>query len=426
MQSNRRRETERLNLPWHRKRARPLVALIVLGIATGCEGLLEVADNPDTASGDAAEGPGAYNARLIGSQSDFAVAFGDAVDWGGLFTDELIWGGPTQDRNDADRRDVPSDNIFVGNELWTPLQIAAKSAKDLAEDIAAGNFPDQVPEASESEPFARISLLAGYTRTLLADLFCTTAFDATGPELMADETYARAEAFFTAAIEASQASSATREAALVGRARVRLQMGDLDGALGDATSVSEEFEFLVEYSGASNREENQLFNSTWGSRLFSVASDFRDLTIDDTDTPDPRVGVFDTGGLSFNGGVRQFNPLKYNTRSAPIRLASWFEAQYIVAEVVGGAQARDIINDVRSRLGIDHSFDPSGTATETEILEKLLDERARTTFLEGQRMPDLRRFRERHGIDRYPTGADSGDQVCMPLPDIERANNPEI
>lgn len=401
-------------------------AVVVLLVSSGCEGLLDVDGNPDEVGGEAVEGAGAFQARFIGAQSDFAVAFGDAVDWGGLFTDEMVWGGSTQDRNDANRRDVTSDNIFIGNELWTPIQIAAKSTSDLLGDIEEGVFPTQVPDGVDSETFARLSVLAGYTRTLLADLFCTTVFDASGPELSQEETYARAEQFFSRAIDAAGATSRTRDYARVGRARVRLMLGDEAGALSDAQQVTEDFEFLVEYADLAARTENQIFGSTWDSRRFSIDPVFRDVTIDDTGTPDPRVEVFDTGGLSFNGTVRQFNPVKYSDRGAPIRIASWFEAQYIIAEIQGGDVARDIINEIRSRQGIGVVYDEDESDSDSEILEKLLEERSRTLFLEGHRMPDLRRFREEFGIDRFPTAPDFGDQVCMPLPDIERDNNPDI
>lgn len=425
-----------LTITWGRRRDRPgrhgglsaLAACVVMivGLAAGCGNLLDVEDNIDEVGEEALEGPGAFSARLAGTQSDFAAAFDNTVSWGGLFTDELVWGGSTRERQKADLRQVDSSNSFVANELWTPLQTAAKTSKDLANDIADGKFPGQAPAGPDSEAHARTSLLAGYSRTLLADLFCTTAFDGTGPELTAQETYALAEEFFTRAIQASQASPDTRAAALVGRARVRLQMGDESGAAADAEDVPDGFEFFTDYSSGSDREENGVFSLTWANRSWSVGPRYREMTVDDTDTPDPRVEVFDTGARSFNGGVEQWNPEKYSTRDAPIRLASWFEAQYILAEIRGGDEARDIINEIRSRHGIDEEFDPAGTASETEILEKILDERSRTLFLEALRTPDLRRFLQKFGIDRFPSGPGFGDQTCFPLPDLERNNNPDI
>lgn len=403
-----------------------LLAVAIVGFTAGCDSLLDVDDSIDEVGEEGIRGEGAFQARLVGAQSDFADAFGDAVVWGGLFTDELIWGGSTRERQLVDLRQATSSNTFVGNSLWTPLQIAAKSSKDLANDIAEGVFPEQAPEGGDSDAHARASLVAGYARTLLGDLFCTTAFDNSGPELSSLETYEAAADFFTRAIEAGEASSDIKTAARVGRARVRLEMGDENGALADAETVDEGFEFLVEYSAGSAREENDVFGITWSVELWSVGPRYRNMVIDETEVQDPRVEVFDTGGRSFNGAVEQWNPVKHDSRGSPIRLASWFEAQYIKAEILGGDEARDIINDIRQRQGIDVEFDPDGEASEAEIREKLLDERSRTLFLEGSRTADLRRFLRKFEIDRFPSGPEFGDRTCLALPDDERMNNPGI
>jgi len=63
---------------------------------------------------------------------------------------------------------------------------------------------------------------------------------------------------------------------------------------------------------------------------------------------------------------------------------------------------------------------------ETEILNKVIDEKSRTLFLEGQRMGDLRRYLDQYGIDLFPTGPGIKDGTCFPLPNAERDNNPDI
>ncbi len=98
----------------------------------------------------------------------------------------------------------------------------------------------------------------------------------------------------------------------------------------------------------------------------------------------------------------------------------------MVAEAQGGATARDIINQVRAAQGIVEVFDAAGTASDTEIRDKLIDERSRELFMEGQRMGDLRRYLSGFGLDMFPTGPLFGTQTCMPLPDLERDNNPGL
>ncbi len=134
----------------------------------------------------------------------------------------------------------------------------------------------------------------------------------------------------------------------------------------------------------------------------------------------------DNGEASFAGQEESWSPAKYLDFDAPIRLASWQEAQFIIAEIQGGSAARDIINLLRVENGITEVYDPGGTATDTEIRDKVIDERERTLYLEGQRMGDLRRYLEKFGMDLFPVLPNSGDQTCMPLPDLERQNNPDL
>jgi len=124
-----------------------------------------------------------------------------------------------------------------------------------------------------------------------------------------------------------------------------------------------------------------------------------------------------------------YAPFKVPSASTPLRYASGDEAQYIIAEVTGGQTAVDIINETRARHGITLEWEPEGTGPD-EIRDKVLDERKRTLFLEGVRQGDLRRYIDQYGIDLFPTstpqGFVMGDQTCLPLPEIERNNNPGL
>ncbi len=399
---------------------------LLLGLFGGCTDLLDVEDNPDTISGENVQGEGSFPARFIGTQSDFANAIDNGVLYGALFTDELSWGGSFVARQEIDLRNVPPSNDIAAAELWTVLQISAKTAADLLADIEEGLFPNLVPEGVNSEEFARVALLSGYARTFLADLFCTVAFDGTGPELTSEEVYALAIQDFTAAIQASDAEEQVRNAARVGRARAHLQLGDETNAAADAAEIPDGFVFQVQYSGASPREENDNFNFTWNNERLTVAESFHDLTIDGTSTPDPRVELFATGETGFNGSLPQVNPVKYNARSAPIRLATWEEAQFILAEIEGGDEARQILNDLRASRGIDDPITADEAPSEEAVRDLIIEEKARTLFMEGQRLPDSRRYLEKFAVDVFPSGSQFGDQTCMPLPDLERDNNPDI
>lgn len=255
------------------------------------------------------------------------------------------------------------------------------------------------------------------------------AFDGTGPELSSQEVYSLAEDEFTKAIEADGATSTIRQAARVGRARVRLFLGDESGAVSDAQQVDPGFEWLARYSTNSFAQQNMVNFRTWQFGNWSVGPVFRDLTIDDTGTPDPRVELELNPRPAFESSQDLYAPLKAGSPSSPLRIATGDEAQYIIAEVEGGDTAVEIINDVRQRHGISEEWQPSG-GDPNEIRDKVIEERRRTLFLDGVRLGDLRRYIEKYGLDFFPTstpqGFPMGDQTCVPLPDIERNNNPDV
>jgi hypothetical protein len=412
----------------------PLLAAAVLG-AAGCDSLLDVAPNPDTVGGEQIDNPTSLPARLVGVEADFFFSFDQAIALGGLFADELIDGTGL---DEIDERRVTADNGLIGSAdeapegidgLWTPLQRTAFVSNQLQEDLLAGKFSERVPDPANSPELARVSLFAGYSKLVLGELFCSTAFNGTGPEFTSQETFALAEEEFTQAIQAAGAPAQVRFAALLGRARARLQQGDLEGARADASQIPTDFLLLADvFSNNSQKEENDIWNMLTDSQRFSVAPEFRFLTIDDTEIDDPRVEVFqDPNDPTTSNGTELFQAAKYLSPTAPIRFATGDEAQLILAEVAlrsGDVDAAvERINAVRARNGITVEFQSDDPAV---VARKLLEERGRTLFLEGQRVGDLRRFIDVFGINGFPTGEGFGDQTCFPLPDAERNNNPDI
>jgi hypothetical protein len=403
---------------------RRCLVLVLVFFGAGCDELLEVERSPGTIPAEGISGEGSFQARYIGAASLFTIGIGMGVVYGGLFTDELLWSGSFPQRDQIDRRSAEPGNDILADEPYTTLQRSVKVAKDLQSEILDGLFPRFVTTPATSPQLAQVSLYTGFSRVYLADLFCTLAFDNTGPEMNSADVYRVAIEDFTKAIDATQATAAVRNAARVGRARARLMIGDKPGALADALLVPQGFSYVVEYSDAST--SNTVWSFTWSNRRLPVSTHFRQPKIDNTQTVDPRVRVVDSGRTSFSGSDRAWAPQKYNANNSPIRIASWEEAQFIIAEIQGGAAARTIINDLRTRNGVTIVWDPGGTATAQQILAKVIDEKSRTLLLEGYRMGDLRRYKDQHQNDLFPTGERFSNQTCLPLPNKERLNNPGL
>jgi hypothetical protein len=144
---------------------------------------------------------------------------------------------------------------------------------------------------------------------------------------------------------------------------------------------------------------------------------------------DARVPVFPSTFPPSATGVVHFYQTKYPTSATPLPLATYEEAQLIIAEadIRSGSlgTALPIINASRSRGGQGVFL---GT-TQAEYLAELIDQRRRELFLESHHLGDILRY----GIAIQPAagttyhfGGTYANQICLPLPAAERLNNPLI
>ena len=126
-------------------------------------------------------------------------------------------------------------------------------------------------------------------------------------------------------------------------------------------------------------------------------------------------------------GIPVVYQTKYPDAASPIPFATGDEAQFIVAEADLAAgnttSAVNIINTFRARAG----FGPFMGTGAAAIKAELVEQRRREFFLEGQHLGDLIRY----GITPQPAAGTAyhgsgvyGNQLCLPLPDAERINNP--
>lgn len=361
--------------------------LRLLGVGVGlvfasaaCDQILEVS-NPGDVTEEGLQGEEALPVVVNGVYGDFQETYDEIVYQSGLFADELVHSGSFPHLNQFDRRELTPPNVGL-EETYTDLGTARFTA-----DRAVNNIREVLGAEAESSPLLAVALaFAGYSRILLADNFCQITLDV-GPPLSPAEVYAQAIDLFGQAIQVAQAAGAdsTRNLALVGRARARLNTGDLAGAAADAAQVPLDFVFVIDYSDNSDREENELVIFTRDRREMSVGEPFRN-------TGDPRVPVcpglecpFETEGEFGPDNVTPlFVQLKYADVTSDIRLASGKEAALIAAEAAG---------------------------------QDVAQERSFELWLEGHRLADMRRRN-----DPFLQGG----QTCWPIPQSEIDTNPNL
>ena len=353
---------------------------------------------------------------------------------GGLITDELLDATQTADRYPYDKRATTSSdrryavNDCIGLGVYTPLQTARFSALNVL-SLLQGWSDAQVP--GRDSLMAILSAYEGYSLVLLGEGFCgmvVSTLDANrqivyGDSISRDSVFKLAVAAFTAAIGGA-ASVDIRKMALVGRARAYADLGQLTSAQADAQLVDTGYVKYVTASSIIPRRYNRVWqeNSATSSST-SLGAPYINMTKDSL-----RVR-FSFRGDSSVTHVPLYQQRKYTSSSDPIRLASGHEAQLITAEAdlatSDFTHADSIINIFRA-VGKDTAI----TSTDPDTVRAaLVDQRRREFFLEGQHLGDAIRFglplNPAQGT-AYPGGGTYGTQVCLPLPDVEKQNNPNF
>jgi starch-binding outer membrane protein, SusD/RagB family len=410
------------------------VSVLCTGLAMfGCSDITTLKQqNPSQLSGKTVFVP--QNAQLIvnGAIADFQCAYSRYTLASALFTDELTAAIASTPDFEMDSRNLPSNNFYGTSTcdavqfpgVFTPLSVA-RAAGDTAAAALEGWTDEQVP--NRSLLISQASISAGYSLTLLGEGMCSAAINL-GPEQTPAQLFALAISRFDTAVDAATraADDPTLDLALLGRARAKLDAGDLAGAAADAALIPDGFEYDFSADAINTRRQNPIWSATKSNFLMTVEQPYEILY---ETTGDPRVAVTNTGQVATAGDTVIFANKAANATD-PIAIAKSSEAKLIIAENdVANNQlsaAITIIDALHDAAGQPHY---SGPSTQAAVLAQIVEERRREFFLEGHRMGDLRRynlpFTPATGSP-YAFGGSYGNQTCFPLPDVERINNPNI
>lgn len=448
--------------------ALPSLSLLLMGCDV--DSILE-ADNPDIVPSDIASDPDNLSSLRNGALFEFARALtgpGGSNDYPGIigttavFTDEGWYSSTFTQMRQIDARTIPEEN----GAILTVFRYAQR-ARNWAE-IASSQFAGS-PQANTAD-HALVTNLAGYSHFLLADNFCSgvplsrTTIEGdlefeSGQTTSAVFEIALSRFTDAAAIAQAAGDQHQLDLARVGQARALLNLGRISEAASVAAQVTPGFVHSVDYSDNASGQFNGIWAQINSQRRASIASSegsvnlglnffnrgestAADMTID------PRVPVL---SRTIGSGTQfpVFRTGKYDERGRDIPVASYVEAQLIVAEGLldhGNSNAylavlNELRADVESHLE-DLGVPITGEATlapltdpgtpEERILQ-LYEERAFWLHLTGQRLGDLRRLIRHYEFNQnevFPTGITIigwpiGTDVNFPVPFIE-GNNPEI
>jgi hypothetical protein len=372
--------------------------------------------------------------------------------WEALFTDELRSGDTFSQRNDADQR-----NLATNDGVLTPIYRNAQQARGRARDaINALRTYDTSPAGTQH--VGEMYYVMGYIEMIMSQAFCSgIPFGETAdgvpqpskPLTNADATKLAithldsALAYLTATDAGTQT---VRYAVLVAKARAQTDIADFAGAAATVASVPTSFQYNFDYSQTT-------FDNEWWVMGPSVkrynAGDSTDLAgqifnaIPFARLNDPRVSVTNTGQKA-EDNTSVFWVVNNWGRDDPIPVASGIDARLIEAEAklhandIAGMMT--ILNALRASPQVIGAFKvaampalpaPADQASATDLFFR---EKALWQFERGYRMDDLRRLVRQYGRTQdkvFPSGdfvrngtpsGQFGTQVAFPVPDDEKVN----
>lgn len=328
-----------------------------------------------------------------------------------------LWGERTITASDDDYAIGSCENSIFG--FPTPLHTARYQSEAVADQLA-GWTDAQVPDRASLR--AQVRAYGAYSYLLFGETSCSVSFDG-GAEVPPSASLAIAETEFAEAITLAQAAGNTDmlNLARVGMARTKMNLKKWADAATFASAVPAGYRRDVTRAGDNARRWNDV--NRWATELgaYVISTKYRSLKSDPSDpnSPnDPRVLVADAGRGAFNASIRLWITTKYTSNASPMRLASYNEAQLILAEAQAQqdqlAQAMTTLNTARAAAGLT----PLTGTTKEQVIARVLDERQRELSFEGgHRLNDLLRYHIpwKIGANEF-TGRPYGLTTCWPIP----------
>ncbi len=405
---------------------RSLRGTVVTGaIAVGLAGCDVDVTNPGIIDADAFDPTGDAVTLSLSAQQLFFGAFQSIIQSGGLLSEELWTGAVRIESNDISRRSVSPVNLDVNPTVFSPLSRAFVTNDDVVATVSSG------AGAATDVNLARASMAAGFSLVFLAEQMCEGVIRqsrALTTNEVLDSAIVRFEKAITVATAAGASGVAIVNASNIGLARAQLQKGDNAAAAITAALVPAN---AVSYNVIT---VDDLGNRALGNVVYNTS-------IGNTQSVPVRYQITDTRVRSLNAGMAAqdptLNPLvrqqKYLAHNAPIRIASYLEARYILAEarLKGGdpAPANALIAERTSPAVAGPGATPLASTT---VLGQLMELRAREFWLEGKKLGDIRRnpgekaYYDAPGTPYYKGTSAFGGDVCFPIPQEEVNTNPNI
>ena len=441
-----------------------LVAMIGSALLSACDPKQELLapQQPGVISPASVANTAAADALYVGAISRWKAAMNggggntEALwNWEALFSDEVRSADTFSQRNDADQRNLQSNDGVL-----TPIYNAAQQARGRARDAINAELAYN-QTATGKQHVGELYLAMGYIEMAMSSVFCNgVPFGETvnGVPIYTDPltnangtklAISRLDSALTYLTGTDAGTTNIKNAVLVTKARAQVDLADFAGAAATVASVPTNFQYTFDYSQTT-------FDNEWWVMGASVKrynpGDSIDVagpilnSIPFVRLNDPRVVITDSKGKAEDNTNNYWNVDNWG-RDDPIPALSGIDARLIEAEAK--LQANDIagmmtiLNALRTAPQVLGIFKVpamaalSAPADKTAATDLFFREKALWQFERGYRMDDLRRLVRQYGRSQdkvFPAGnftrngtpsGQFGTQVAFPVPDAEK-NNPKF
>jgi starch-binding outer membrane protein, SusD/RagB family len=419
------------NSTLRRYTSRALLACALPALAlSACNKLLDV-NVPGAVSSTALDSPDLMASLVTAARGQVECAVGSYIAGEGFLTNEFWSSSSFRNFNvwDAHLLEIKTQTgpCPTATGTSTPgFYVALAGARFQTDDAyrRISAFSADQLSFNKTQALGTLAALAGYSYTLLGEGFCQMAIDG-GAMMTRAQVFAKAlDKFTDAETLATQASDATTlNLAHVGKARILLNLGRKPEAAAAAKLVPQGFPFNATNSTSNALRNNRVYLNNYANQFITIAPEYINLTVNGV--PDARVVIQNANRLGQDSKTPLYYQTKYTLANSPIPIASWREAQLIIAEAELGQSAVDHINVLRDFYKLPR-YAPADVNDAQAVLKQVIEERRRELFLEGQRLNDMLRFNIPFPTGPNHLGEPYGPTTCAPLPDAEYDGNPNI
>ena len=380
---------------------------------------------PDQISQDAVNSPAGAQTYRVAAIGNFARFIGGDVNGssplglnltGGMLADEIF--SARAGTEHLDNRNINPNTFPI--DSWT--QVGGTYTRIVRALNLMAKYP---PATGASDQLAELHAQLGFVFTITAEDYCNGLPFWDGVEasqlktttLSTTDMYTRAKAQFDSALSLAAAGSNLHYLAVVGKARMLVDIKDYAGAAAITPEVPTSFVYVVNFSKLTTGTVNAIYDWMTSTKNFGASDKEGTNGLDYVSSKDQRILIDGTKVGRGQDGTPTPLVNQYPTTDAAVPVATGIEARLIEAEAQLAAGSATWLTTLNALRTAPQKYGPVTTTAMTPLVDPvdpnarvdmLFRERAFWMYMTAHRLGDMRRLVRQYGRGTetvYPTGS---------------------